>query len=284
MLRSSVSPGLGAGAGRRTSKRVDAAGKVVDARTHRHPRFVNGGMAILHTLQGLAILLLSNEATVPIRTSFLRFNEQQETLETFTRDIYSLQLAPLIAAFLFISALAHTFVVLPKVYDWYIGNLQRSINYVRWWEYAFSASLMMAVIAILPGMYDLPSLILIFSLNATMLLFGLLMEMYNAPGNHVNWTPFCFGTFAGVIAWGVVALYLWAPGTGPGNPPAFVYAIFFSLFVWFSLFAVNMWLQYRQLGPWRRYIFGEYGYIVLSLTAKSALAWQVFAGALNVPV
>jgi len=71
---------------------------------------------------------------------------------------------------------------------------------------------------------------------------------------------------------------------GPGNPPAFVYAIFFSLFVWYGLFALNMWLQYRRIGPWREYLFGEYGYIVLSLTAKSLLAWQVFAGALTVPV
>jgi hypothetical protein len=37
-----------------------------------------------------------------------------------------------------------------------------------------------------------------------------------------------------------------------------------------------MWLQYRQTGPWRSYLFGESVYIFLSLTAKSALAWQVF--------
>ncbi|MBK5117955.1 MAG: heliorhodopsin HeR, partial [Thermoleophilia bacterium] len=62
--------------------------------------------------------------------------------------------------------------------------------------------------------------------------------------------------------------------------PGFVYGIFFSLLVLFSLFAVNMWLQYRQVGRWRSYLFGERAYIVLSLTAKSALAWQVYAGAL----
>jgi hypothetical protein len=33
--------------------------------------------------------------------------------------------------------------------------------------------------------------------------------------------------------------------------------------------------QYR-----RDYLYGEKVYIVLSLTAKSALAWQVYAGAL----
>jgi heliorhodopsin len=40
------------------------------------------------------------------------------------------------------------------------------------------------------------------------------------------------------------------------------------------------WLQYRRVGPWRDYLYGERGYIVLSLTAKSALAWQVFGGTL----
>jgi len=247
-------------------------------------RLFNVLMAILHTGQGVAILLLSNEATVPIRTSFLRFSEERQALETATRDIADLQLAPLVALFLFISAFAHALVALPSVYRWYASNLRRSINYVRWWEYALSASVMIAVIAILPGMYDLGSLILIFALNAMMLLFGLLMEVQNRPGEHVNWTPFWFGCLAGAVPWAVIALYLWSPGTGPGDPPAFVYAIFFSLFVWYSLFAINMWLQYRRIGPWRDYMFGEYGYVVLSLTAKSLLAWQVFAGALTVPI
>ena len=37
-----------------------------------------------------------------------------------------------------------------------------------------------------------------------------------------------------------------------------------------------MMLQYRRTGPWRNYLFGESGYLVLSLVAKSLLAWQVF--------
>ena len=45
-------------------------------------------------------------------------------------------------------------------------------------------------------------------------------------------------------------------------------------------FAANMALQYLRVGPWRSYLFGERMYLVLSLVAKSVLAWQVFAGAL----
>jgi len=39
-------------------------------------------------------------------------------------------------------------------------------------------------------------------------------------------------------------------------------------------------LQYKQVGRWRNYLTGERTYILLSLLAKSALAWQVFAGTL----
>jgi hypothetical protein len=41
-----------------------------------------------------------------------------------------------------------------------------------------------------------------------------------------------------------------------------------------------MLLQYRKVGPWRDYVFGERAYIVLSLTAKTVLAWLIFAGTL----
>jgi hypothetical protein len=59
-----------------------------------------------------------------------------------------------------------------------------------------------------------------------------------------------------------------------------VYGIVISLFLFFNSFALNQWLQYARVGPWRDYLFGERVYVLLSLVAKSALAWQVFAGAL----
>ena len=59
-----------------------------------------------------------------------------------------------------------------------------------------------------------------------------------------------------------------------------LYGIIASLFILFNCFAVNMVLQYRRTGKWRDYLFGEKVYILLSLTAKSALAWQIFANTL----
>ena len=53
-----------------------------------------------------------------------------------------------------------------------------------------------------------------------------------------------------------------------------------GVFVLFFSFALNMALQYGRRGPWRDYLFAERSYLVLSLVAKSLLAWQVYAGAL----
>ena len=66
-----------------------------------------------------------------------------------------------------------------------------------------------------------------------------------------------------------------------GEIPTFVYYIYASIFLFFNCFAINMILQYRKVGKWRDYLYGEKVYILLRLLAKSALAWQVFAGTLR---
>ena len=46
--------------------------------------------------------------------------------------------------------------------------------------------------------------------------------------------------------------------------------------VLFFSFALNQWLQYRGIGKWTDYVYGEKAYLVLSLAAKSLLAWQIY--------
>jgi hypothetical protein len=63
--------------------------------------------------------------------------------------------------------------------------------------------------------------------------------------------------------------------------PKFVYGIFISIFIFFNLFAVNQYLQYKKAGKWSSYMYGERTYLILSLTAKSALAWQIYGNTLS---
>ena len=93
--------------------------------------------------------------------------------------------------------------------------------------------------------------------------------------------PFIFGSMVGIVPWIVVAINLIGPGNdSDATVPGFVWGIIVSLFLFFNSFALVQWLQYRAKGKWADYLRGERTYIVLSLVAKTALAWQVFAGAL----
>ena len=93
--------------------------------------------------------------------------------------------------------------------------------------------------------------------------------------------PFIFGCIAGIVPWLAILIYVVSPGAPSElSPPAFVYGIIISLFILFNGFALNMWLGYRGRGRWADPLFVERTYIVLSLVAKTILAWQVYQGAL----
>ena len=243
-------------------------------------RRFNAIMGFLHFIQGLFMILVSNDKTYPIFTNYLGFDLTTRSLTPNTQLFYELRFGPAVAAFLLISAVAHTYLATIG-YKRYVENLKKGMNPVRFYEYALSSSLMIVLIGMLIGLWDLGALILIFALNATMNLFGIMMEYHNQHTQKTDWTAFIFGSIAGIVPWIVIMLYfLGAVSSGDAKPPAFVYAIVPTLFVFFNIFAINMVLQYKKVGPWKDYLYGERVYIVLSLLAKSVLCWLIFTGTL----
>ncbi|MEI6228745.1 MAG: heliorhodopsin HeR [Candidatus Saccharibacteria bacterium] len=237
-------------------------------------------MAGLHFVQGIAILILSKVFSLGITGTYLKFNEQTSSLEPTTKALFDLSLPILIAIFFFICSAAH--LIIATVYNKkYNENLAKGINKARWIEYALSASFMMVAIALLVGVYDLMSLIMIFALTSVMNLMGLVMEVHNQTTKKTNWLSYIIGCIAGAIPWVVIAFNFWLSADNGRAAPTFVYWIFVSIFVFFNCFAFNMILQYKKIGNWKNYLYGELAYIVLSLVAKSLLAWQVFAGTLR---
>lgn len=239
-------------------------------------------MGFLHLAQAVVIFLLSNDFSLPITTSFLKFIPQTGKLGPVTNTLVNLPFGPMVALFLLISAVAHLSIASPGVFNWYVTNLRKGINYARWYEYSLSASLMIVLIGMLCGLYDIAALMMAFTLTAVMNLCGLIMEIHNQTTAKTNWTSYTIGCIAGIVPWIAIALYFFGSlSTAEGAVPTFVYFIVPTLFVFFFSFALNMVLQYKKVGSWRDYLFGERAYVFLSLVAKSALAWQVFAGTLR---
>jgi len=248
--------------------------------TYQGLRKFNLVMAGLHAVQAVAVLLLSKSFTLPVSGSFLKFDAASQSLQPATKTLFNISLPLLIVAFLALSALAH--LVIATVYrKRYEAGLSKGINRARWIEYSLSASTMMVAIALLVGVYDAASLAMIFVFVALMNLLGLAMEVHNQSTKKTNWITYWLGCLAGIVPWIVIAFYFWLSASNESAPPTFVYWIFVSVFVFFNCFALNMVLQYKKVGPWKNYLYGERTYIILSLVAKSLLAWQVFAGTLR---
>ena len=238
-------------------------------------RRLNLVVGLLHLLQAGVMLALSNDLAFPITASLLADDPVATRGLPPAQVVFELPIGPTVAVFLLLAAADHLLMVVPGIRRWYEDNLRRGRNLARWMEYAVSASIMLILIATLTGIWNLAALIGLFAANSAMILFGWLQETDHEPGGSM--TPFWFGTVIGLVPWVAIGYYLLAGD----DPPGFVYAIFVSLFVLFSSFGLNQWLQYRQVGRWRDYLYGERAYILLSLVAKSLLAWQIFANVLR---
>ena len=250
----------------------------LDATGASRLRRLNVMVGSVHALQAVVLLAIATAASLPITASFLV--GPPGAGDYGSASLGSVRIDWLVAAFLLFAAVDHLTLSGGRPRRWYEANVARGINPARWWEYSVSASLMVVLIAMLAGVGKLVALIALFGANAAMILFGLVQEQTNVDRDEVDWRPFIYGCVIGATRWIAIAAQLVVSTTDGNSVPGFVIAIFITLFLLFNTFAVNMWLQYRGRGRGRNPAFAERVYLILSLVAKSALAWQVYAGAL----
>lgn len=233
----------------------------------------------LHLASLLAILFLSTDVSLPVVATYM---SDAPGTGNFAApiDLFSLNISYTVAAFMALSAFFHFFVSSGPIFPKYVDGLKRHINIYRWVEYSLSSSIMIVIILQLNGVTDYIALIAIFGVNVSMILFGWLQERYSEPGSG-DMLPFWFGCIAGAVPWVAIFINMLSPSGPPETTvPGFVIGIVISLFIFFNCFAIVQWKQYKAQGKWADYLHGERWYIILSLVAKSLLAWQVFVGAL----
>ena len=172
----------------------------------RRLRWYNAIMGLVHAAQGVAILALSNDFALPVTAAIM---EGPPGTPASTEELFTLPLGPAVAAFLFLSAIAH-FVVAGPGWGKYGRDLSAHRNEQRWIEYSLSSSLMIVLIAMITGIADVAALVALFGVNAAMILFGWLQERYEEPGSG-RWWPFVFGCIAGIVPWVAIGIYLIGP-------------------------------------------------------------------------
>ncbi len=231
---------------------------------------------VFHLVQAIAIFLLANDFALPVSVNYL-LDAPVPSAKFESVLLFDLPIALGVALFSLLSALAHFWIVGPG-FKRYTNDLSNMRNIARWVEYAISSTLMIILISMINAVWDVVALMAIAGANVAMILFGWLQEKYEEPGKG-SLLPFWFGCIAGIVPWIAMFWLLFSPGSN-AEAPGFVYGVVFSLFLFFNSFAIVQWLQYKRVGKFADYLVGERTYITLSFIAKSALAWQIFAGVL----
>ncbi len=235
----------------------------------------NLGLTVLHAVQAALILVLSGDFVIEVVSTFPE--GPPGTRVPAAERLFDVRIGAAIALFLGLAAIDHlvTATVARRTYD---ADLRRGINRFRWVEYSVSATIMVLLIGFYSGITNITAVIAVAGANVAMILFGWLQERMNPPGRTTTtMLPFWFGTLAGVAPWIAIAVQILGSETVPG----FVYGIVIVQFVLFFSFGLNQWLQYRGIGRWSDYVYGEKAYLVLSLAAKSLLAWQIYFPSLD---
>lgn len=234
----------------------------------------NLGLTLLHLVQAVIVVVLAGDFAISVTSTF---PEGPPGAAVPAPDaLFDVPIGWAVAIFLGLAAFDHliTATVFRGTYE---RDLRRGINRFRWVEYSFSATLMVILISFYTGITGINAVVAIAGANVAMILFGWIQELMNPPGRtETTMLPFWFGTLVGLAPWIAIAINIFGSETVPG----FVYGIFFAQFVFFMSFGLNQWLQYRGIGRWADYAYGEKAYLVLSLVAKSVLAWQIFGGSL----
>jgi len=201
-------------------------------------------------------------------------------------DCYAYAFAWLLPAFAACSCVAHAAIAVR-------GPPHSRVNAVRWIEYAISSSLCNWVVATLVGIEYLWALAPLTAANAAMMVTGWAAEYRIAhDANPLRALVAGWALFAGV--WGVIiGMFVRAVTVRPGDDPSppnsvlygvpiglvFLNATFGVLMVWYAWPYMRGYKPLPGDAPWRRFVRAEYGYSVLSLTAKSFLMWMVLGGA-----
>ena len=234
----------------------------------------NLALTVLHGVQAVMIFLMAGSFAITVTSNF-PVGPPGTRLE-MPSSFFELAIGPAVAVFLLMAAIDHLLTATVKR-DVYEGDLRRGINRFRWVEYSFSATLMMVLIGMYSGVTDITSIVAIIGTNVAMILFGWLQEVMNPPGRTTTtMKPFWFGTLAGVAPW----IGIWINVVGADSVPTFVFVLVVLEQIFFFSFGLNQWLQYKGVGKWTDYVYGEKVYLVLSLVAKSYLAWQIYGGSL----
>ncbi len=177
-----------------------------------------------------------------------------------------------------ITAIFHASIAfIPSIRSYYYKAIfEETGSILRWLEYSITASLMTWVILQLSGVTNILTLILTGVIaNIALQWQGYLQEKLKG----VSWVPTIVGWLIFSMQWSIILSYFFTTLNEEQNVPWFVYTIVIGLLIQFSLFGLVQLTYMLAIPKFMKSAYAaEIAFLVLSLTSKLFLTWNLLIG------
>lgn len=249
----------------------------------------NKWFGILFIVQALAIIIAGTSRTFPITTQFLSVDTLAshamggETLAVATRHLFDIRMSWLVGLFLILFG-AVFLLAATRYRKLYEARLQRGLNDFRWLSFGVGGGVLLAVLGLLSGIYEIATLLLlgVFVLaGCLMLLAAGVIRQANAGVRTRLSGLVCGLGLASVLAplvmivAGIVGALLY-----DGAIPDFLWGVYITTALFFVAVGLLTHFYAIRRGAWADVYRTERAYAVIGFVGASMVAWQIFAGAL----
>jgi len=240
----------------------------------------------LYLLQGLAIILLAKSANGlgAVSTNFLNQDPVasdsagHNVLAVGTHHLFDLNVGYVLAAALIVSAIAHLLFATRRRRN-YEAGLGKFINTGRWTDYAFSVSFIVIALALCVGASELVALVLLAASTVMFCLSANSLEANNSKES-LRWSG-RIGLTAGIAILLGILLYVWSTYIYGTSLSLWVYAAAVITIVYLGILYTYAFSNVAKNANAKGFLMAERNYSLVSLIAKSAIAWSLYAAVLR---
>ena len=227
--------------------------------------------SVVHLVSGMVATIVSYslnfDDTVSLRRNFVKWPQDGASgpfMHDYERGIDVMLRWPVILFFtlscLFQVAISAPNFAFTKNHVWdvyYEGCIRYGVHVLRWLEYSFSSSALLIIVAAMNGIDDFHFMVLIFSSNWTLMIIGLVQEVYSkayrqaymnsvstkSDSTYITYVlPHLAGWVLHIALWGIF-MDKFVLSVKATHTPGWVYAFFGFIFLMYTSFGIVQFVQ-----------------------------------------
>ncbi len=252
----------------------------------------NTWLAVLYALQGLVIVVIGGKIAAPVVMPYPSVDTLASEANGHTvvsaafRHLFDLDFGWLVVAVLLVfAAVRFGLAMFMRPREENAVEWDRTVAIMRWAGFGIGGGLVVVTIAMLSGIFELTSLVLLFASvlvgSVLALIAEIMIDRNNGKKTRLSHLV-CAGAVTGVLLpWLVFITSLLGALIWHGHVAGYMYSVYACMALLFVAVILAQHFRIVRQGRWADVMYSERGFMVLEFLTASLLAWQVYAGVLH---